>query len=108
MHCTTISTEKMADFINSGSITVVDTRPVSLFSKYRIKGSIRYRDFLISIKKEGYPENGKIAFVCSGGNKSMKIGISFSRRSGVETYSLHGGLKEFTMKHIDLMTGDGE
>lgn len=103
MTCRIVSCDDMACFIKSGDMIVVDARPSTMFTRFRIVNSVIYKEFCTSAENKTGLSGKKIVFVCSRGHKSLRLGSVFSKKYGIDTYSLEGGLTEFKRKHPDLM-----
>ncbi|WP_393972011.1 rhodanese-like domain-containing protein [Oxyplasma meridianum] len=98
----------MTYFIKMENITVVDTRPTTMMIKYHIVNSMPYRKFLAFSEDEYDISNQKIVFVCSRGHKSYRLAEIFSRKTGLTTYSLDGGLTKFRRFYSDFVLIGGK
>jgi rhodanese-related sulfurtransferase len=103
MACRIVSCDEMACFIKNGDMIVVDTRPSTIFNRYHIEKSMPYKEFRNFIHNKNDISGRKIVFVCTRGHKSLRLGSVFSRKYGIDTYSLEDGLSDFMRKYPDLV-----
>jgi rhodanese-related sulfurtransferase len=108
MSCIIVSSDEMACFINNGDMIVVDTRPSTIFNRYHIENSMLYKEFRNFLHNKHDISGRKIVFVCSSGHKSLRLGSVFSRKYGIDTYSLEGGLSVFMRKYPDLVLTESD
>jgi cysteine synthase B len=97
--------QKTVDWLEGGSVQVIDIRGVKPHSLFRIKGSICYpEDYLREILQTGTPISGDVLFVCPTGEKSLTY-ASILKDRGVNSYSLKGGLLAWRAANLELERG---